>query len=483
MESIVFNDYYKMPQKESDLFKQLMNEPDDDKQKDIIRLLHSVRGISENEEGKFSVNDMKFVSYIFEAFALFYIKGSVAFYNYSTHKYEYIEEPEYMTFFKVLLDEVSSSIWNPKLEGKYKARFKREINPRLKEWSIPAGWVSFSNGVFNIEDGLFYPGDHPGIHSFNNTGYNFDKNATAPEFIKFIDDVFGNDEDLINVVQEVLGYTLCYGANPMQVIVLLCGSGRNGKGVLTNILMKMHGESNCSALSVSQISSQFGVAPMYDKVINISNENNENIVTDTSIMKTMSGNDLVMAEQKYKDPIPVHVFTKLIISTNSITFKDSSKGFQERLVPIPFKYTYVDRPKGPKQKLRDNMLEEKLTKELPGIFNWCYEGLKRLRQNKYRITKSEAVDKQREYIVSTSNPVQLFVKEKIVFSPGMKVRKPEVYKQYKEWVADNGVNTGIYQSAQRFYEKFDSIMQEHSLSSETKRIQGYEYYSGISIIY
>ena len=480
--NIIYNDFYKMPAKEFELFQKLVNEQDEDLKKGIIRQIHSLRGIYEKDDGTHGVNDASFVKYILEAFCMLYISGSIAFYNFSAHKYEYVDEPEYMAFFKKLLDEVDTSLWSPKLEGRYKARFKREISPRLREWSIPKDWVAFRNGCFNISDGKFYHGDHPGIHSFNNTGYDYDEHAEAVEFKKFIDDIFGGDKDLINVVQEVLGNTLLYGQNPLQIITIFCSPGRSGKGVLSNLLMKLHGEKNCSATSVSQLSSQFGVSQMFDKVINISNENNENVITDTSIMKTVSGNDLVMVEKKYCDAIPVHIYTKLFISTNSITFKDSSKGFQERLVPIPFRYTFVENPKGKYQKKRDNMLEAKLSKELSGIFNWCYEGLIRLREAGYHLSNSEAVDRERDYIVSTSNPVQLFVKENIVIVPGQKVRKAEVYKRYKEWVNNNCVNTGIYQSAQRFYEKFNAVIQEKSISSETKRVQGYDYYVDIDFV-
>lgn len=480
-ESIVFSDFYRMPQKEQLLFKKLEAETDETERESIISQIHALRGIYKNENGGLSVNDITFVSYIMDAFAMISVKGSIAFYNYNRHKYEYVDEHEFLAFFKVLLDEIDRRLWNPKLEGKYKSRFKRELEPRLREWSTPK-WIVFDNGCFNTADGNFYPGDHPGIHNFNSTGYSYDGSATAPNFVSFVNDVMGGDESLVAVVQEVLGYSLCYGENPMQVIVLFIGSGRNGKGILSNILMKVHGEENCSATSVSQLSSQFGTSQMATSVINISNENNENIVTDTSILKTVSGNDLVMVEKKYKDAVPMRIYTKLFVSTNSIMFKDSSKGFQERLVPIPFNYTYTYSPKGPKEKLRDNQLEERLSKELPGILNWMYSGLARLRKNGYRITSSDAVDRERERIVSSSNPVQLFVTECITFAAGEKERKPEVYRRFKEWTGANGVSCGIYQSAYSFYQKFGAILEENSISSETKKIKGYEYYSGITFV-
>lgn len=476
-----FWDYFHPLEKEIRLCDEMVKETDEEKQKELLGRINSMRGIFTDEDGEQYVSESVFVKYIMESFSMLSISGTVAFYNYNKHMYEYIGENEYLSFFKYLLDEVNTRLWCTKLEAKYRARFKRDIQPRLREWSIPCGWVSFENGCLNVEDGKFYSGDHPGIHNFNNTGYCYDKEAIAPKFIDFIYDVFGGDQSLIDVVQEVLGYTLMYGANPLQIITIFDGSGRNGKGILSNILMQVHGEANCSATSVSQLSSQFGVAQMYDKVLNISNENNENVVSDTSILKTCSGNDLVMVERKYCDAIPVHVYTKLFISTNSISFRDSSKGFEERLIPIPFKYTYVDHPKGPNQKQRDNLLEQKLAMELPGIFNWMYEGLVRLRNNHYHITESEEIKRQRQKIVSISNPVQLFIKENILFEPCAKVRKPEVYKRYKEWVVSQGVNTGIYQSAQRFYEKFNAILIERSVSPECKKIQGYDYYSHITL--
>lgn len=480
-ESIVFSDYYRMPQKEQLLFNKLEAETDETEKDNIISQIHALRGIYKNEDGGLSVNDINFVSYLMEAFSMISVKGNIAFYNFTRHKYEYIDELDYLPFFKTLLDEVDRRLWSPKLEGKYKSRYKRELETRLREWSTPK-WIVFDNGCFNIAEGSFYYGDYPGIHNFNSTGYSYDESAEAPEFVSFVNDVMGGDKSLVANVQEALGYSLCYGENPMQVIVLFIGSGRNGKGILSNLLMKVHGEENCSATSVSQLSSQFGTDQMATSVINISNENNENIVTDTSILKTVSGNDLVMVEKKYKDAVPMHIYTKLYISTNSIMFKDSSKGFQERLVPIPFNYTYTYSPKGPKEKLRDNQLEEKLSKELPGIFNWMYAGLVRLRKNGYRMTPSEAVDRERERIVSSSNPVQLFVTECISFSVGEKERKPDVYRRFKEWTSTNGVNCGIYQSAYSFYQKFNSILEENSISSETKKIKGYEYYSGITFI-
>ena len=116
-ESIVFSDFYRMPQKEQLLFKELEVETDEDKRDSIVNQIHSLRGIYRNEDGNLGVNEMNFVLYIMEAFSMICVKGNIAFYNYARHKYEYIDEIDYLPFFKALLDEVDRRLWNPKLDG------------------------------------------------------------------------------------------------------------------------------------------------------------------------------------------------------------------------------------------------------------------------------------------------------------------------------------------------------------------------------
>jgi putative DNA primase/helicase len=206
------------------------------------------------------------------------------------------------------------------------------------------------------------------------------------------------------------------------------------------------------------------------------------VITDTSILKNISGNDAVQVEKKYKDPVPVRIFCKLWIATNDITFRDTSKGFEERLVPIPFVNTYVSNPRpGTNERLRDNELEKKLMKELPGIFNWMYEGLVRLRANNWRTTECEVIEEQRSRLVEESNPVQLFVNVMVQKVVGGKTKKPDTYRRFKEWAQTNGINVSSYISAQKFYPKFEAIMRSKGFTSATKRIQGEDYYCDFTI--
>ena len=115
--NIVYSNFFKMTKKEEDLFSKLKKETDENEKENLLSQIHAERGIYKNENGNLYVSDMKFVEYILAVFFVICINGSIAFYNFSAHKYEYVMEADYLTFFKTLLDEVDKRLWNSKLEG------------------------------------------------------------------------------------------------------------------------------------------------------------------------------------------------------------------------------------------------------------------------------------------------------------------------------------------------------------------------------
>ncbi len=476
-------DYYRPSPNEQTLLKKYKTLADQNQKASIMQQIQSLRGLYTDKNGILCVSPRDFVLYLLASFKVLVIADSVAFYNWNKHEYEYLSESVYLSFFKKILDQVGNSVWCGQLEGAYKKRFLRDIKVSLREQVVPEGIVVFNNGYLEVDTGVFSQGDYPDkIFNFSCTGYDYDAEATCPMFTNFIQDIFNNDSDLINVFQEVGGYTFCYGANPLQIIVILIGRGRNGKGVVCNLMQKLHGVENCSATSVSKLSETFGLANMSDKVLNISNENDENVYTDTSVMKNISGNDIVLVEKKFKDAIPTRIFCKLWIATNDILFKDSSKGFEERLVPIPFKNTYVMNPQeGTNERQGDPDLENKLTSELPGIFLWFYEGYVRLKANNWKLSACEEIMIQRRKFVEDSNPVQLFVNMKVTKVVGGRTKKPDTYRRFKEWTSANNIPTGPFVSAQRFYPKFEACLSNMGYPTSTKRIQGFDYYPDIDI--
>lgn len=422
-----------------------------------------------------------FIDFLHRAFKVISISGNISFYNYTEHHYDFVAESVYLTFFKQILDEIDIDVWRQNREKEYAKRFIRCISRHYSNWEIPKGKIVFNNGVLDIITDEFIPGDNTDIINFHSTGYDYPEDVTmdCPKFKEFLKSVF-DEQSLIDVNQELAGATLMYGM-PLEKIFVQHGLGRNGKGVIDHTITLIHGVDCVSTASVSQLSSRFGAAMIYDKVLNISTENDMNFLVDTSLLKAVSGNDYITIDQKYEKTFQAKVSCKLIISTNEIVFKDRSRGFEERLVAIPFEYTFVDNPKGPKERKKNPNLEDELLEEIPAIFLWAYEGYKRLKANSWQFTQCDKVDKLRDEILKDANPVAIFFEDCIQIRKGAQTKKSDVYASFENWAYKKRISVGGVVSRQKFYVEFGRILESEGLSNKPVTVQGTQYFKDISL--
>ena len=489
-------DYFKESLEEKLLrkeYKKAETAKDEEKMKDSLRKLKKLKGITskqttvENKDGSvrtetimcFSTN--VFVQYLLTVFKVVKLQDAVAFYNWKEHHYEFLDSEIYLRFFKMVLDELDVGVWNMSREKEYLKRFQRDIRRQLKEWQVPKGIVCFTNGILDIVNHVFTPGDNPQVINFACTGYAYDPDAKCENWLKFLLDVFNGDSQQIKVLQQCMGYSFCYSMSYLHIIVILLGKGRNGKSIVGTVLTHLHGVRNCSASSLASISSRFGTAAVFDKVINVSAE--EQVEVDTAVLKAISGADLIQVERKFEKPFFVRTYIKLWLLSNDLRFTDRSRGWEERLVPLTFENVYVDKPKpGTCERKRDYKLLERLLQEIPGIFNWCYEGLKDLENADWKLAESQKVAQAREMIMQEANPVLLFANQRIATVPNNSEKKADVYRTFKAWASTNSIDVGNFVSAQKFYPEFESILRDRKISPKTKRIQGNQCYADIQII-
>ena len=83
------------------------------------------------------------------------------------------------------------------------------------------------------------------------------------------------------------------------------------------------------------------------------------------------------------------------------------------------------------------MLQE-LKKEVPGIFNWALEGLERLSQQKWIMTKSSYMEDCHNEFRRATNPLQLFIEEECVVEGNATVDSNELRSSYKRYCEYKG---------------------------------------------
>jgi putative DNA primase/helicase len=79
----------------------------------------------------------------------------------------------------------------------------------------------------------------------------------------------------------------------------------------------------------------------------------------------------------------------------------------------------------------------RLVNELPGIFNWALEGLRRLRQNG-RFTQPKQVLDAREQYKSENDTEAAFIADWCVCDEKQTLKSSELYRAYQLWCARNG---------------------------------------------
>lgn len=446
-------------------------------------ILANIRGIILTDKGEYKLSETDFVKYIFSTFSVIRIADSIAFYNYAKRKYKPLSKSVYLHFFKQLLDEIDISLWSTKLEARYASRFIRDISTHLSEWSVPKHILVFDNGIYNVATRKFKQGIFPDIYNFESSPVSYDPTATCPQFMKFMNDITNKDKDLQTLIQQICGYTFEYGSTPTQKLFLLYGSGRNGKGKLCNILTAIHGENNVSTVSISNLSKQFGLASVYDKVMNISSENQNSVTINTEILKSCSGGDRVSVEKKYCDVFPSKIYAKMWLSSNEFHVDDQSRGFSERLITIPFPISFVENPKDESEREIDVHIEERLIKELPGIVNYFLSGLHQLQDNGYIFHHCEAAEKLKDELLSEKNPVKIFFEECIGTSFNGKIKASDLPKQFNIWARQNKIPHAITSST-KFHSAFQKILKSEGLLHQpVKTNGGINYYKGIQLLY
>jgi len=237
---------------------------------------------------------------------------------------------------------------------------------------------------------------------------------------------------------EVIGYTL-YPKYVFNKAVLLTGSGSNGKSTFLNLVLKILGRNNVSAVSLKRIvdGDKFASIELYHKLANISNELFQFRVTNTDLFKKLTGEDYIEGQKKFKDPIYFVNYAKLINATNELpVVKDQTYGFWRRWIVIEFPHQFENDP---------GYFERTFTnEEIEGVTTVSLFAFARVLQHKKFDFEDSGADIKEKW-ERASDSVYAFVKD--VIESGRADYDPkngdlfapvkEFYQVYVDWCNEN----------------------------------------------
>jgi P4 family phage/plasmid primase-like protien len=254
------------------------------------------------------------------------------------------------------------------------------------------------------------------------------------KILNFLHEVTASPDD-VETILDFLAYCLWRGF-PFHKWLLLNGSGRNGKGVMTELVTRFLGDENVSSESLHRLLDRnFASAMLYHKMANIDTDLSSEQLKQTGIFKKLTGNDWIPAEYKFKTPFHFKNYAKLIFSANMMPkTSDETDAYFARLLIINFPNQYLG------DKANPYLIEELTTpEEMSYLMSLVLKRLPRVL--KTGIFNEASIDDIYEKYTLSSDPVKLFSELylKTVVGENNYETKKAVYDTYVKYCGEKGI--------------------------------------------
>lgn len=230
--------------------------------------------------------------------------------------------------------------------------------------------LTCANGILDLRTREIRAHDPSDLCSLR-TDILHDPEATCPRWTRFLNEIFGRDQDLIEFVRRLAGYCLT-GDTREHSLVVLHGTGANGKTTFTTILQQLAGEFAKVAAFDSftrrrDHRPRNDLARLHRARLVTAAESGEGRRLDEATIKEITGGDTIAVRFLYGEHFEYRPEFKLMLVTNHRPrIDDDGDGIWRRLRLIPFEQSFIGR--------EDRNLTRDLQRELPGILNWALDG-------------------------------------------------------------------------------------------------------------
>lgn len=267
-------------------------------------------------------------------------------------------------------------------------------------------------------------------------GCEFDPYATCPQWEAFLQDVFQSDHDLIDYLQQWVGYCLT-GSISEQQILFAHGHGANGKSVLFSVLSEMFGTYAVTApvdtfmLNGNEGPKSYLLARLAGARFVLANETADGQRLAENTIKELTGGETIAAAHKYGHVFEYRPSFKIaIVGNHKPVIRGTDTGIWRRLHMLPFNRTFAPHEQDPN-------LVKKLKSELSGILNWAIKGALAWNQNK-RLRVPDAMGKEADAYRSESDIIGQWLSENCNVQVGLKQSAADLYYDYGNWCKRNG---------------------------------------------
>jgi putative DNA primase/helicase len=289
--------------------------------------------------------------------------------------------------------------------------------------------LTVGNGTLNLRTGTLREA-RPEDLITRATDVLYDPSATALRWSQFLEEVFGDDLEIIGYVQRAVGYSLT-GVTREQCFFLLCGTGANGKTTFLETIVKLLGtHASTAAFSAFLVQHNQGgprndLAALCGARFVKAAEAEHKARLDEAIMKQLTGEDTISARFLYHEQFEYRPQFKIWLATNhKPAIWETSDAIWRRIKLIEFNRQFTGHR-------ADVALREKLEAELPGILAWAVKGC--TAWQKVGLREPQRISRATLGYRQESDQIGRFFKDRCDLQPDRRTPAKQLYDDYVVW--------------------------------------------------
>ncbi len=303
----------------------------------------------------------------------------------------------------------------------------RQVSRKNEPIRVKPTWIQFNDKVVDIITGNQFKATSQYFIT-NPIPYELDREnfEQTPTIDKIFEEWVG--KKYVKTLYEIISYCLLPDY-PVNRLFCFVGAGMNGKSKFLELLRKFIGEDNVASTELDTlISSRFEITRLHKKLVCMMGETNFNEMTKTSIIKKLTGGDLIGFEYKNKDPFNEKNYAKILIATNNLpTTTDKTVGFYRRWCIIDFPNQFSE---------KKDILEDIPEEEYNSLANKCIIILKDLLKKRCFHNEGSIEDRMNKY-EARSDFLQKFLNEFTEERIDEYITKADFRKKFLEWCKEN----------------------------------------------
>jgi P4 family phage/plasmid primase-like protien len=294
----------------------------------------------------------------------------------------------------------------------------------------PSYWINFKNGMLDVLTGEMH--EHsPRYLSINQIPHNYvpNRDITETTFFKFLQSRIPDKENQ-QMLFEFMGYCMTKDVI-FQKFMILFGLGECGKSTIINFTTNMVGKENTCSISLQQLGDRFTTAYLLFKTLNTCGDMTNSALTDSGIIKKLSGDDCIKAEYKGGEVFFFWNHAKMMFSCNELpkVLDDKTNGFYRRLLIVRFSESGEFIPG-----LREKLSSES---EFESVISGCITALRNA-LSRGKIFESGSNFEEVEQLRADSDTVAAFIGDCATVDSDFKILRSDLYEYYKEYCTEEG---------------------------------------------